>query len=156
MLAVDIVIQSDLWDAVAGIEATVRAAIVAASAAVAAQLPQDAEVAVALVDDAEIRTMNRTWRDQDAPTNVLSFPAGPALAGATGPVALGDIAIAYETTAREAAAEGKSLENHVSHLAIHGFLHLLGHDHQREDDAEEMEALERAVLAILDIPDPTA
>lgn len=153
-LTVDIVAQSNLWDAAVGIDATIRAAIAAAAKALAADLPQAAEVAISLVDDARIRTMNRTWRGRDAPTNVLSFPAAPPPAGPTGPIALGDIAIAYETTAREAADEGKPLENHVSHLVIHGFLHLLGHDHAHEEEAEEMEALERAVLATLGIPDP--
>ena len=110
------------------------------------------ELTVRLVDDAAIRTLNRDWRGHDTPTNVLSFPAPEA---APGPIVyLGDIALSHETAAREAAAEGKSLADHVAHLAIHGFLHLIGYDHDRDARAEVMEGLERAILARLGIADP--
>jgi probable rRNA maturation factor len=119
----------------------------------------DAELAVMLTDDTGIRTLNRNWRGIDKPTNVLSFPAlqpvrarGPDDA----PPMLGDIAIAYETMRREADEEAKPFEHHLSHLAVHGFLHLVGYDHENNDDAEAMEALEREVLAQLGIPDPYA
>ncbi len=103
-------------------------------------------------DDARIRELNRLWRGFDKPTNVLSFPSpdtqpGPART-------LGDIAISYETAAREAAAEDKSFGDHIAHLSVHGFLHLLGYDHESDDDAEEMEGLERAILARIGISDP--
>jgi probable rRNA maturation factor len=84
---------------------------------------------------------------------VLSFPA-PAQGGSEGPRMFGDIAIAFETVRREADAEGKPFADHLSHLAVHGFLHLVGHDHENDDDAETMESLEREILAALGVPDP--
>jgi probable rRNA maturation factor len=84
---------------------------------------------------------------------VLSFPAAASSRG-EGPVHLGDIVIAYETTAHEAEAEGKPFAHHLAHLGVHGFLHLLGYDHESEPDADTMERLERAILARLGVPDP--
>ncbi len=103
--------------------------------------------------------MNSNWRGIDKPTNVLSFPAlQPTAPSRTGdaPRMLGDIAIAYETMCKEADDEGKPFDHHLSHLAVHGFLHLVGYDHETEDDAEAMEALEQDILAQLGIPDPYA
>jgi probable rRNA maturation factor len=112
-----------------------------------------------LTDDEGIRTLNRNWRGIDKPTNVLSFPAlqprGPRLEDEA-PRMLGDIAIAYETTRREADEEQKPFGHHLSHLAVHGFLHLIGHDHEQDQEAETMESLEREILAQLGIPDPYA
>ena len=105
-----------------------------------------------LTDDSAVRALNREWRGEDAPTNVLSFPAGGPGGGA--PRMLGDIVIAYETAAREAEIEGKPLMHHVAHLAVHGFLHLVGYDHAASADADVMEGLEVAILARLDVPDP--
>ena len=112
-----------------------------------------------LTDDAGIRTLNRNWRGIDKPTNVLSFPAlQPTGSGGPddAPRMLGDIAIAYETMRREADDEQKPFDHHLSHLAIHGFLHLMGYDHETDDDAEAMESLEQEILAQLGIPDPYA
>lgn len=142
---IDIGVQSPLWNAEPAAEETVRKAIAAA----AGLAPADGEVSVLLTDDGTIRGLNREWRGIDKPTNVLSFPA------AQGPQALlGDIAIAYETLVRECAAEHKPFLHHLSHLAVHGFLHLLGYDHQDDSQADAMEALERDILARLDIADP--
>lgn len=110
--------------------------------------------------DAEVHALNREWRQRDKPTNVLSFPMLERdelnqLAPDGPPVMLGDIALAYETCAREAAEKGVSLEAHAAHLIVHGLLHLAGHDHVDSDaQAEQMEALETAILAKLGIPDP--
>lgn len=147
---VDIVIDGPSWSGLPEAEDIVQRAIAQAAEMVAAS---DAELAVMLTDDAAIRALNAQWRGLDKATNVLSFPAPPSLQG-DAPVHLGDIAIAYETTAREAADEGKPLGNHLAHLAVHGFLHLLGYDHESEGDAETMERLERTILARLGIPDP--
>jgi len=150
--AVDIIVESPLWAAEIDAEQTVRRAIAQAAAATDASRA-GTEIAVALTDDASVRALNRQWRGIDTPTNVLSFPsAAPAHAGSL--VHLGDIAIAYETTAREAKAEDKPIAHHLAHLAVHGFLHLLGYDHESEPEAETMEQLERAILARLDVPDP--
>lgn len=113
-----------------------------------------AELSIVLTDDASIRAINAQWRHKDEATNVLSFPAPPPMPG--GPHLLGDIVIAHETTAREAKAEGKPFVDHLGHLAVHGFLHLLGYDHESDADAEIMEGLEREILARLGVPDPYA
>jgi probable rRNA maturation factor len=149
--AVDIIVDSSLWAAEPGAEETVRRAIAQAAAAVTPSA--DAELAVVLTNDAAIRTLNRQWRGLDAPTNVLSFPTAASVRGES-PIHLGDIVIAHETTAREAEADGKPLAHHLAHLAVHGFLHLLGYDHESEADADAMEQLERTILARLGVPDP--
>ncbi len=110
------------------------------------------EISIVLADDAFVRELNRTWRNIDAPTNVLSFPADDD--DGQGPCLLGDVVLAYETIAREADAAGKPMLDHVTHLIIHGTLHLLGFDHEDEQEATEMEALETAILARLGIADP--
>jgi probable rRNA maturation factor len=109
-------------------------------------------VAMVVTDDARVRALNKLWRGQDKATNVLSFPAPAIQHGRER--SLGNIAISYETAAREAAAEDKSFTNHVAHLSVHGFLHLLGYDHESDDDAEEMEGLERVILARIGVSDP--
>lgn len=139
---VEVSVTSPLWNAIDG-EAIVRRAVATAA-------PPDTssqEVSVVLTDDATIKTLNTQWRHRDEPTNVLSFPS-------PGSGMLGDIVIAYETTAREAAEEHKSLADHLSHLAVHGFLHLLGYDHESDADADVMEQLEREILARLGVSDP--
>ena len=148
---IDVIIDSDLWQTAPQSEAIVRRAITAA-AIHSGPSKGTGEVAIMLTDDAEIRTLNHQWRKIDKATNVLSFPATP-MPGAPHE-SLGDIAIAFETLQREASDEGKSFDHHLSHLAVHGFLHLVGYDHENDEDAEEMESLERKVLADLDIPDP--
>ena len=110
--------------------------------------------------DEQVHTLNREWRGKDKPTNVLSFPMLTredllALAPDGPPEMLGDIALAYETCAREAAEKRISLEHHATHLLVHGFLHLAGHDHVDSDaQAEAMEALEIAALAKMGVADP--
>jgi probable rRNA maturation factor len=128
-------------------EAAARAALLAADA------PDGAGLALALADDAAVRALNARFRERDRPTNVLSFPDGSPDPEAGG-VALGDVILAYETVAREAADQGKTLADHLAHLTVHGVLHLLDHDHEDPGEAEIMEALERRVLAGLGIADP--
>lgn len=115
---------------------------------------------VLFTSDAEIRELNREWRDRDNPTNVLSFPMlsreDLLQLGTSGPPEMiGDIALAHETCAREASEKGIPFDHHVTHLVLHGFLHLAGHDHEiSDDDAEAMEASEIKALALLGIADP--
>ena len=147
-LKIDVLVESVLWKATQDAAAAARRAI--AEAAAMLSTPR-AELAIVLTDDSAIRLLNRAWRGVDAATNVLSFPAS----GAGGePPLIGDIVLAFETVAREARAERKSFVHHVAHLAVHGFLHLLGYDHVRKADAEAMERIERDVLQRLAIPDP--
>lgn len=150
-VAVDIAVESPLWDGFDAAAALAETAIGAALRHANAKLYAGAEISLLLCDDAFIRSLNARWRGQDKPTNVLSFPA--AADPATAPI-LGDIAIAYETMAREAEEEGKSLRAHFSHLIVHGVLHLIGYDHQDEAEAEVMERIEREILAMLGIEDP--
>jgi probable rRNA maturation factor len=156
--ATEVLVTADCWQHETGAETTIHRAIEAAAALVDADTA-DAELAIMLTDDAGIRTLNKNWRNIDKPTNVLSFPAlqssGPSLDD-DAPRMLGDIAIAYETTRSEADAEHKPFDHHLSHLTVHGFLHLIGYDHENDEDAEIMEGLERDILAQLGIPDPYA
>lgn len=148
-----VVIDTDGWpdDAVATVQRAARAALAGFGDADAM-----GEISVALMDDASIRALNRDYRDKDAATNVLSFPLDGDEAllppGETAP--LGDIAVALETVQREAVTEEKAFSDHLSHMIVHGTLHLLGYDHELDDEAEEMEALEREVLATIGIADP--
>ncbi|MGH6989990.1 MAG: rRNA maturation RNase YbeY [Stellaceae bacterium] len=128
---------------------TARAAILATGSVGGA-----AELSLVFTDDDEIQALNRRWRGQDKPTNVLSFPVGDTVPIAGAPVMLGDVVLAYATVAREAAAQGKPFAHHVRHLLIHGVLHLLGHDHARSDEAAIMERLECRILAGFGVPDP--
>jgi len=111
------------------------------------------EVSIVFTDDAAIRALNKSWRGKDTATNVLSFcqDGRGRQAGM-----LGDIVLAQETVAREAALEGKLLNHHIAHMIVHGFLHLLGYDHQDDKDAETMEDLERRALTLIGIADPYA
>ena len=161
--ALDIIVDSPLWKAQRGIKAVLQRAIREAAAMAATS---GGELAIVMTDDSAIRALNRDWRGKDQPTNVLSFPAyapsrplprkgaGSGRAGEARMRLLGDIVIAYETMAREALAEHRPFRHHLAHLAVHGFLHLVGHDHAADADADAMEALEIAVLARLDVPNP--
>jgi probable rRNA maturation factor len=146
--AIEIVITSARWRRLPRASTVVRRAITAAAPAAA----QNAEVSVTLTNNRSMQALNRRWRGHDKPTNVLSFPAAAGKRGT--PRLLGDIVIAYETTAAEAHAQRKPLDHHLAHLAVHGFLHLLGYDHESDDEADVMERRERGVLAKLGIPDP--
>jgi probable rRNA maturation factor len=153
-LVIDVLIESPQW----ADQPHSEVAVVRAIRAAAGLMPATGEVAVMLADDARIKALNSAWRGLDKPTNVLSFPAAatglPRPKGGSSP--LGDIAIAYETVAAEALAAGKPFLHHLMHLAIHGFLHLRGHDHETDAEAETMENLERDILRGLDVPDPYA
>ena len=147
-LKIDVLVESNLWRRRAQAAAAARRAVT--KAANALSTPRS-ELAIVLTDDSTIRLLNRDWRGVDAPTNVLSFPAPRA--GGDRPF-IGDIVLAYETIAAEARAERKPFAHHFAYLAVHGFLHLLGYDHERKRDAEVMEEAERDILRRLRIPVP--
>ena len=149
---IDVIVEAPQWDAARGAEATVRRALSEAAIATRANVA-DRVLAVLLTDDAAVRRLNAQWRNIDKPTNVLSFPPAPS-AVPDAAKSLGDIAIAYETAAREAKTDDKPFDHHLAHLAVHGFLHLLGYDHESDADAQTMEQLERVILARLGVPDP--
>jgi probable rRNA maturation factor len=153
----EVLVVAECWQTEPHAEAVIQRAIEAAAGIADADVG-DAELAIMRTDDTGIRTLNSNWRGIDKPTNVLSFPALQPAAGALddAPRMLGDIAIAYETTRKEADDEQKPFDHHLSHLAVHGFLHLIGYDHEKDDDAETMESLEQEILAQLGIPDPYA
>ncbi len=112
------------------------------------------EASIVLADDALVRDLNRTYRHQDRPTNVLSFSNNGQRQGITGPCLLGDVILARETVLREARDQGKSVAEHMCHLVVHGLLHLLGFDHDEAPQAERMEAVEVAILAGIGIDNP--
>jgi probable rRNA maturation factor len=151
---IDIAVEAGGWPDEASLTLLVDRAVDAAFAETG--VTGHSELSIVFSDDAHVQTLNAGWRGKDKPTNVLSFPAFPYVRGNPLPPMLGDIVLAAETVSGEAALEDKPVENHITHLVIHGLLHLLGHDHETDAEAEEMEAIERAALARLAIPDPYA
>jgi probable rRNA maturation factor len=151
---VDVVVRSLLWRNQPKARKTVRDAVRAAAAELSTS---GGEVAIMLADDSAVRALNRQWRGIDKPTNVLSFPVQfPVHAGKPGGASghLGDIVVAYETLAAECHSEGKTFLHHLTHLTVHGYLHLMGYDHQNDAEAAAMERLESTILAGLGVPDP--
>ncbi|MCS6877347.1 MAG: rRNA maturation RNase YbeY [Geminicoccaceae bacterium] len=156
--SVEVVVEAEPWRSVlSDPEALCRRAVETAIGLVVGR-GEIGPVTVLLTDDARIRALNRSWRGEDSATDVLSFPSGPRPPGlpAEEPWPLGDIAVAFETAARDARGSGRPLSDHLAHLLVHGTLHLLGFDHEEPEEAERMEALERRILAALGIePAPT-
>jgi probable rRNA maturation factor len=150
-LNVDVVVNAPAWTALPDLQEFADRVVQETQALARARLAKDCELCISFCDDAEIRNHNAQWRRQDKPTNVLSFPTPGALAKKP---LLGDIVIAFETVAREAKEQDKTLSDHTAHMIIHGFLHLIGYDHETSDAAEVMEALERRVAKALGINDP--
>ncbi len=150
----DIAIESEHWGSI-DLDDLVNRAVEAARVESGVALAPVTEVSLLFCDDARIRELNRDWRQIDKATNVLSFPASDPSHLSRAPL-LGDIAIAFETVERESIEERKAFVDHLSHMIVHGFLHLLGFDHETESDAELMEATECRALARLGIADPYA
>ena len=156
-LEIEIVRHSELWDSIEVSGDTLSRAALAAFAASSAAPDAPREVTLVLTDDDEMRELNRTWRGKDSSTNVLSFPVGEPVGEAHGePSPLGDIVLAGEAVIEEAKVKGIPAADHAAHLVVHGMLHLLGFDHERDADAERMESFETKVLAGLGIADPYA
>lgn len=154
--AILIEIEAGDWPPEPALRQIAAGAVESAIEVAALTVPARAELSLLFTDDAHMRAINRQWRGIDKPTNVLSFGGEADAAGATGPVLLGDIVLAHGTAAREAALEGKPFEHHLSHLIVHGLLHVFGYDHDDEVQAEAMEAEERRILERLGIADPYA
>lgn len=152
----DISVNGGDWPSEQRLQDLAQAAVGAAIAQAALRMPQDAELSLVFTTDGEMQAINAQWRGMDKPTNVLSFPAADIRPGEPGEQMLGDIVLACETVAREAALEGKRFEDHLSHLMVHGFLHLFGYDHLDDAEAVVMENLETRALAALGIADPHA
>jgi probable rRNA maturation factor len=148
-LTLDLYFETGAWPDPRSLEVLAGTAIEAALSASGAAIPEAAELSIVFTDDAAIKALNAKWRDKDTPTNVLSFPqdGGPLL---------GDIVLAFETVDAEARLANKPVDHHIAHLLIHGFLHILGYSHEDDDEAGTMEAVERAALLEIDIPDPYA
>ena len=148
-IEIEVEIEDGAWT-----KAVPDAANLAREAAVAASRQGECgegTIVILLADDEAVGDLNARFRGKDAPTNVLAFPAAANPEGH-----LGDIALAFGVCAREAAEQGKPLGDHLRHLAVHGVLHLLGYDHQAEDEARRMESVEREILAGLGVADPYA
>ncbi len=150
-MPLSIVIEDESWKVIRGLKSLTEKAVDAALTT----STRNKEVTILFADDAALKTLNNDWRGKNKPTNVLSFPAQKNLKiprGETKP--LGDIALAFETVAKEAEASGKTIRDHTTHLIIHGVLHLLGYDHIDDADATKMEAKEIRILKKLGIADP--
>jgi probable rRNA maturation factor len=141
---IEVEIEDEAWSA-----ALPDAEAVVTRAAAAALGTVEGDVVILLTDDESVRDINARFRDRDRPTNVLSFPAAESAAPH-----LGDLTLAFGVCSEEARAQGKTLADHLSHLTVHGVLHLLGRDHEDDAEAEAMEAEERSILASLGVADP--
>ena len=154
-VSLDISVPSSLWRGLPRARAIGRETVAAAALETGGIASEGMAVSLCLANDAALRALNLRWRGIDKPTNVLSFPS--AMAGGPGDsTMLGDIALAYETLACEAENLGVPLADHYRHLIAHGFLHLIGYDHETDAEAERMEALETKILARLGAADPYA
>jgi probable rRNA maturation factor len=155
-LRIDILVEAGDWPNRRELRQVAARALFAAAAKSGVDIAPESELSLVFTDDAHIRKLNRGFRRKDKATNVLSFPAPPPGGGNRFGPLLGDIVIAKETVAREAADQGLTLDHHLTHLIVHGFLHLIGHDHAIEAEAVVMERLETAILAGIGVADPYA
>jgi probable rRNA maturation factor len=155
MPLVDAIVEDERWQDV-GVDALAERAARSTLRFLGAE-PADHEISLLAADDARLMELNSAFRGRDRPTNVLSWPSGePVSRGSAGkePVFLGDLALAYETCRNEASAADRPFGNHVTHLVVHGVLHLLGYDHEDKDEAEAMEDIEVKILASLGVENP--
>jgi len=149
---IEVEIEDEAWSAALGdLEAICVRAAEAALSSLPSSLEGECNVTILLADDETLADLNARFRNKAGPTNVLSFPAHPSARPH-----LGDLALAFGVCSREADEQGKALADHLSHLVVHGVLHLVGYDHETEAEAEAMEGLERTVLAGLGVADPYA
>lgn len=151
----DILIEDQRWVATLDLQFLVDRVIAAALSVLDADNGESAEVSLLFADDARISLLKGAWLGNNAPTNVLSFPAADVgQPPCEGNRFLGDMIFSFDTIRREAEDEGKSFEAHLAHMIAHGFLHLMGYDHIDDEEANVMEALESRALLTLGMPDP--
>lgn len=146
MITFDLIVEDDSWAALGDLEALCRKAF---EVAASVEPVEDGSIALLLADDSTLHQLNLDFRGKDKPTDVLSFPSLPM----DRPF-LGDIAVAWGVSVKDAGIQGKDISDHLVHLLIHGYLHLLGHDHETDEEAADMEALEIKALASLGIDNP--
>ena len=149
-LSIDIAVEHEAWHGLGDLDALAARAAKAALDASPTTVPDGAEWSIVLANDAFVQDLNARWCGKDRPTNVLSFPTDASLRRH----ALGDVVVAWETSAREAAERGWTTSDYLIHLLVHGLCHLLGFDHETDRDAEAMEAVEARALAALGIASP--
>lgn len=149
-LSIDIAVEHEAWHALGDLDALAARAAAAVLAASGAAVAESAEWSIVLADDGFVQDLNARWRGKDRATNVLSFPTDAAARDH----ALGDVIVAWDTCAREAAERGWALPDYLSHLLVHGLCHLLGLDHETDAEADAMEAIEARALARLGIASP--
>ena len=152
-IATDILLEAGDWPSRARLRRIAAKVVDAANASLSPSVADGAELSLVFTDDAHSRELSRRFLNKDKATNVLSFPAASPESGRFGPI-LGDIVLARETVFHEAEAGGLTVEDHLAHLILHGFLHILGYDHQDEAEAAAMERLETALLGGIGIADP--
>ncbi|WP_028032065.1 rRNA maturation RNase YbeY [Chelativorans sp. J32] len=153
-IEIDCTIEAGDWPVEKALQPLAERAVAAAAARI--QNSSAGSLSVLFTDDARMQALNAQFRGKDKPTNVLSFPALESAWPPGAPRHFGDIALGYETVSREAKEEDKLFEHHLTHLVVHGFLHLMGYDHETQEEAVEMEQLEREILESLAIGDPYA
>ena len=154
-IAIDLLVEAGDWPGEDELAGLVARAVEASFAVGHLPAAKGAELSVVFTDDEHVRQLNADYREKDKATNVLSFPGSPPGSAVFGPL-LGDIVVARETVVAEASDLGLAFEDHLTHLLVHGLLHLFGHDHLEDDEAERMESLETEILARLGIADPYA
>jgi probable rRNA maturation factor len=153
-MTVSIEVEDEAWQALAGLDQLARTAVASALSGAGAK-GEERAIALLFTSDQSIAEINADWRGKNNPTNVLSFPASPDIPIPEGePRPLGDIVLSHGVIAREAAEQGKTLHDHTAHLIVHGVLHLLGFDHETDEEAGKMEHLETSILKGLGISDP--
>ena len=146
-IEVEVVYHSDEWHKLGNIEKGILKAVQATFGRVKLQEERPILISLALSDDAEVRRLNEVFRGKDKSTNVLSFPAAEdEWVPQDGPISIGDVILAYETVLREAEEQNISAKDHIHHLVVHGILHVLGFDHENDEEATIMEGLEKEIL----------
>jgi len=155
-MLIDISIEFVAWSKISGLEKLINTAALAAVFDCEEKIRNQAELSILLTSDDAMRQLNLTYRGQDKSTNVLSFPGEPEAHSQSRSFLLGDVVLSYQTVVAEAEQQQISLENHISHLIVHGVLHLLGHDHENDTDAHDMEHLEINILKGIGVENPYA